>query len=186
MGWEVADDSVGHDGIWFTYTASIRLLPSGYGVAVLGNSGLGLGNEGTGELADKIADLVEGGDPDPIPPLRLPLDLVLGGLTVLTLALGVRRMVRRTAWLDKYGNRSTWRLALRTAPRLLPVVLWLFLPDLLGWFTGGRDITLLQLCYTAPALMVWAALAAILNLVTIVMRTAMIIKLRSQPEPVAS
>ena len=49
--------------MWFTYTASQLLLPSGYGIAVIGNSGIGLGNEGTDQLADGLATLLAGGKP---------------------------------------------------------------------------------------------------------------------------
>jgi hypothetical protein len=41
---------VRHSGIWFTYSAGVLMLPSGYGIAVMTNSGVALGNEGTSQL----------------------------------------------------------------------------------------------------------------------------------------
>lgn len=175
LGWEQnrGDGRSGHSGVWFTYTADILLTDSGYGIAVLGNGGFGLGNEGTVELTEQIAELTEGKQTDGATSMRLETDLALAALTLLTVGLAVRRLTRTSQWVN--ANRSGgWRaLTLRLAPRLLPVVLLLLLPYLLGRFvSGGRDITLLQLAHYSPALVTWAGVAALLNLVTIGVRVA--------------
>ncbi len=64
VGWETdSEGRLRHSGIWFTGTAGHVLTPSGYGVAVLANSGVGLGNEGTYTLENGIIDLLEGRTP---------------------------------------------------------------------------------------------------------------------------
>lgn len=178
LGWDTAADGrVWHDGIWFTYTASELLLPSGYGVAVLGNSGVGLGNEGTGALAGAIGDLMAGGRPASPAPVRPIVDLVLAALTLLSIALGVRNLRRIGRWTDRARQRPAWQVVLRSAPRLVPLVLLLTLPQLLGLlYAGGRDLTFWQLCYVAPALVGWAGVATVTNAGVLGVRLATLLR----------
>lgn len=175
LGWEVDHGKdgpgVGHGGIWFTSTADILLTDTGHGIAVMGNSGLGLGNEGTGELAVRIADAIDGETADPMPPIRLWTDLVLAAFTLLTIGLGLRRLARTKTWVRQHGAKAWWKVTARLLPRLVPTVLLFSLPYLIGLVVGGgRDVSLLQLAYYSPALMAWAALAAGVNLATVVVR----------------
>ncbi|MBL7255869.1 serine hydrolase domain-containing protein [Paractinoplanes lichenicola] len=165
MGWDTSGGRLHHNGIWFTATASALLLPSGHGIAVLGNSGFSLATGGTDALADALASLIETGRPPAPPaPTRLIVDLVLAALTVLSVLLGVRRLRR---------GGPLGMAAVRLLPRAVPLVLLVSLPYLLGTIVGnGRDITFRQLTYTVPALVVWVAVAALLNVGTIVARVA--------------
>jgi CubicO group peptidase (beta-lactamase class C family) len=175
LGWDTESDGrVRHNGVWFTCTASALLLPSGHGIAVLGNSGIGLANEGTDQLADALAALVTGGRAPSGAPARWIADLVLAGLTLVSVVLGVRNLRRARTWAKR---GPSWRLALR----LIPLVLLIALPDLLGRvLAGGRDITFGQLAYYSPALVVWASCAALLNLGVLTARVAAL--LRPAPE----
>ncbi|MBF9130652.1 beta-lactamase family protein [Plantactinospora sp. S1510] len=181
MGWDTdRKGRVNHSGIWFTYTADTLLLPDGYGIAVIGNSGIGLANEGISPLADELATLVTGGEPSTGAPVRLIVDLTLAGLTLLSLLLGIRNLRRARIWADRFATRPPWRLALRLLPRLTPLALLVVLPDLLGRIVGGgRDITFIQLCYYSIALVSWTAVAAVLNASVL---TARIVAL-SRPRP---
>lgn len=181
MGWDTdSDGRVHHNGIWFTYTASALLLPSGYGIAVLGNSGFSLANGGTDQLADELATLVQDGRSAPLPPpTRLIVDLVLAALTMMSVLLGVRRLRRTPAWAVRAGERPLWRPILRLLPRLLPVAVLLALPYLLGTIVGGgRDITIRQVAYTAPALVGWSAVAAAMNAGSLVARVVALMRRR--------
>lgn len=175
MGWDTdRTGRVHHSGIWFTYTASALLLPSGYGVAVLGNSGFSLTNGGADQLADALATLLESGTvPPPAAPTRLIVDLALAGLTAVSLLLGVRRLRQTPVWVTRAVDRPGWRGVLRLLPRLIPLVLLLTLPYLLGRIVGaGRDVTYRQVVYTAPALVVWGAVAAAMNATLLSVRVA--------------
>ncbi|MEU5942118.1 serine hydrolase domain-containing protein [Micromonospora sp. NPDC047548] len=165
MGWDTDQKGrVKHNGIWFTHTAHELLLPDGYGIAVMGNSGIGLANEGITPLADRLATLVTGGEPSSDAPVRLIVDLTLAGLTLLSLFLGIRNLRRTRIWADRCATRPSWRLALRLLPRLIPLALLIALPDLLGRLVGGgRDVTFIQLCYYSMALITWTAVAAVMN-----------------------
>lgn len=180
LGWDTGQDGrVHHNGIWFTYTASELLLSSGYGIAVMGNSGIGLGNEGTDQLADALAALVTDGSTSSPAPVRLIVDLVLAGLTMLSLALGIRNLRRTSAWVNRLGGRPAWRLGLRLLPRIVPLGWLVALPDLLGLVVGGgRDITFGQLCYYSPALVAWTTVAAVMNASVLGARVASLVRLR--------
>ncbi|GGS82783.1 serine hydrolase [Planobispora rosea] len=180
MGWDTdRKGRVHHSGIWFTYSAEALLLPGGYGIAVAGNSGIGLGNDGIGLLADRLATLLTGGEPPPGASTRLIIDLVLGGLTLLSVLLGVRNLRRARAWATRLHTRPSRRLTLRLLPRLIPFALLITLPDLLGLLVGGgRDITFVQLCYYSVALVTWTATAAAMNIGVLATRVLALARLR--------
>ncbi|MEZ0071544.1 CubicO group peptidase (beta-lactamase class C family) [Planotetraspora sp. GP83] len=181
MGWDTDQKGrVNHNGIWFTYTADQLLLPGGYGIAVVGNSGIGLGNEGIGALTDELLTLGTGGVPQAGAPVRLVVDLLLAGLTLLSVFLGVRNLRRTRAWAARLAARPSWRLTLRLAPRLVPlVVLLTSLPGLLGQLVGGgRDITFIQLCYYSVALVAWSAVATVMNAGVLAAHVAALVRLR--------
>ncbi|MBW4720615.1 serine hydrolase domain-containing protein [Saccharothrix obliqua] len=162
MGWDTRDDRVRHNGIWFTHTAGQLLLPSGYGIAVLTNAGVALGNEGTPRWEDGLAEVVQGGHPTASSP-RLYFDLVLAALTLFSLYRGIRNLRRRTV-------PKRWVIA-RLVPRVVPAVLLFALPGLSGLLmSGGRDLTLGQLAHYSPALVIWVATAAVLNLAVLGVR----------------
>ncbi|MFF4413302.1 serine hydrolase domain-containing protein [Streptosporangium sp. NPDC001559] len=185
LGWDTdARGRVSHSGIWFTYTAHQLLLPGGYGIAVIGNGGIGLGNEGIGALAEELATLVTGGSPETGSSLRLIIDLVLACLTLLSLALGVRNLRRTGRWAGRFVSRPAWRLLPRLLPRLFPLVLLVFLPRLLGMLAGGgRDLTHLQLFYYSVALVTWTAVATLSNLAVLTTRVVALVRLRRTFHP---
>jgi len=142
-----------------------------------GNSGIGLGNEGTGELAEAIGELMSGGRPAAPTPVRPIADLVLAALTLLSLALGVRNLRRTWRWTDRARRWPAWQTVLRSIPRLIPLGLLLVLPELVGLlYAGGRDVTFRQLCYVGPALVVWAGVAAAMNLSVLGARVATLLR----------
>ncbi len=155
MGW--AADGQGrlrHGGIWFTGTAGQVLTKSGYGIAVMANSGVGLGNEGTSGLENGIADLLDGRTPQEPGSPRLLVDLVLAALTLLSLALNVRAL-RRPRRFPK---------ALQVF-RFVPLGVLVALPALTGLlYGGGRDITFFQLAHYSLPLVVWLGVSSVMNI----------------------
>lgn len=174
MGWDTYGGRVRHGGIWFTYAAGQVLLPSGYGIAVMANSGVALGNEGTGGLEDGLAVLLEGGVPETRS--RWAVDLVLAALTASSAVLGARALRRTAAWAPR---RPWWRQALRQAHRLVPIAALVALPDLAGLlYPGGRDITHAQLAHYSPALVAWLVVASAVNAAVLVTRAVALVRLR--------
>ncbi|WP_086664123.1 serine hydrolase domain-containing protein [Lentzea kentuckyensis] len=161
MGWQA--DSQGqlrHSGIWFTATAGQLLTSSGYGIAVMSNSGIGLGNEGTYGLENGIADVLDGRTPAEPTSYRLITDLVLAGLTLLSLALGIRAL-RRPRKLHK-----AWQVL-----RFVPLGVLVALPTLIGLlYGGGRDISFYQLMHYSLPLVVWLGVSSVMNISVAVVR----------------
>ncbi|MGW3963219.1 serine hydrolase domain-containing protein [Amycolatopsis sp. NPDC005003] len=152
LGWRVRDGKTSHTGEWFSHTAAQVLLPGGYGVAVLANTGMALDNEAE-LLAEDLASLLAGGTPEPALPAGVVADRVLGALALVAVGLaviGVRR-ARKLRW---------WRLV----PPLLPLLPLAFLPQLLGWVFAGRRGTYDQVLYVWPGLVVALGVAALAGL----------------------
>ncbi|WP_410594487.1 serine hydrolase domain-containing protein [Amycolatopsis sp. lyj-23] len=153
LGWSVRDGRVSHTGDWFSHTAAQVLLPGGYGVAVVANTGMALDNEAE-LLAGDLASLLTGGAPEPALPAGVVADRVLAALALVAVGLavlGVRR-ARKRHW---------WRLA----PPLLPLVPLVFLPHLLGWVFAGRRGTYAQVLYVWPGLVAALGVVALAGLV---------------------
>jgi CubicO group peptidase (beta-lactamase class C family) len=161
MGWRADQQGrLRHSGIWFTGTAGQLLTSSGYGIAVMANSGVTLGNEGTYGLENGIADVVEGRTPPEPESYRLLTDLVLAALTLLSAALGIRALKRPRRF------HKAWQVL-----RLVPLTILLALPTLLGLlYGGGRDITFFQMAHYSLPLVVWLGVSSVMNLSVAVRR----------------
>ncbi|MEU3641962.1 serine hydrolase domain-containing protein [Lentzea sp. NPDC034063] len=161
MGWEADQQGrLRHSGIWFTGTAGQLLTSSGYGIAVMANSGITLGNEGTYGLENGIADVLEGRTPPEPESYRLLTDLVLAALTLLSVGLGIRALRRPRRF------HKAWQVL-----RFVPLAVLLALPTLLGLlYGGGRDITFFQLAHYSLPLVVWLGVSSVMNLSVAVAR----------------
>ncbi|KOV82974.1 hypothetical protein ADL03_22650 [Nocardia sp. NRRL S-836] len=161
LGW-TADErgSLRHSGIWFTGTAGQLLTKSGYGIAVMTNSGVGFGNEGTSGLEDGIADLLDGAvPPEPSSP-RLAIDLVLAALTLSSLGLTIRALRRPRRF------HKAWQVV-----RFVPLGVLVALPAMTGLlYGGGRDITFFQLAHYSLPLVVWLGVSSVMNIGVAVVR----------------
>ncbi|WP_460441297.1 serine hydrolase domain-containing protein [Amycolatopsis stemonae] len=150
LGWAVRDGRISHTGDWFSHTAAQILLPGGYGIAVVANTGMALDNEAE-LLARDLASLVRGKTPEPALPAGVVADRVLGALALIAVGLavlGVRRARRKPRW---------WRVV----PPLLPLVPLALLPQLLGVVFAGRRGTYAQVLYVWPGLVVSLGLVAL-------------------------
>ncbi len=153
LGWSVRDGRTSHTGDWFSHTAAQVLLPDGYGVAVVANTGMALDNEAE-LLAQDLASLLRGGALEPALPAGVIADRVLAASAVIAIGLavlGVRRARRKPRW---------WRVV----PPLLPLVPLAFLPQLLGWVFAGRRGTYAQVLYVWPGLVAALGVVALAGL----------------------
>ncbi|GAB2965864.1 serine hydrolase domain-containing protein [Micromonospora polyrhachis] len=156
LGWSIATSASGapvieHSGDLFTSTAYQALLPaSGYGVAVMANTGLAHGDASA--LIARIIALLEG---TPVPSTGTPLLVIdgvllaLASVTALLAGWGVLRARRwaagRRAWL--------WTVA-RLLPLLLPLLLFSSIHHVVSVLYRGRDVAWIQVTYLYPTFMV--------------------------------
>ncbi|MFI6910256.1 serine hydrolase domain-containing protein [Nonomuraea sp. NPDC050394] len=165
MGWYTGRTASGapmlkHTGWLLTHNAVQVLLPgSGYGIAVVTNTGMMSGDDAA-IIADGLIDLAEGRPDRQLAPFTSSADPILAGMTLLTLALGALGVYRARTWARRRSGRATWRLVVRLAPYALPVALFAGLAELFGLLMN-RSGTLAQISYVWPALFVWTATAAL-------------------------
>lgn len=133
LGWQLSSQSVkpariAHSGADTTYQAQQDIVPSsGYAVAVLLNSFTPT-YEHAYEISSGIIQLTEGNDPEIKAPVPTIIDLSLGVITLIYLALGIKGIIRSKKWSDNRKQHPAWRFYLRLIPQMVPVVGigWLF------------------------------------------------------------
>ncbi|WP_018347528.1 serine hydrolase domain-containing protein [Longispora albida] len=178
MGWARRTENgklrIDHGGNLFTATGSMTLVPgSGYGFAVLSNSA-GITDDAY-PIVDGLIALSEGrspGEPGAVLPI---VDAVLAALTGLAAVLGVLGFRRSRRWAQKRAGAPRWRAGLRIAGVLVPVALLAGYIPMIEFLMGGRTVTLGQVAYASPALLVLLSVAAAAGLVTAMIR---IVRLR--------
>ena len=139
LGWihsgsDVTPARVSHSGVITGFNAQQDLVPSmELGVVVMLNSYTPT-REHAYEISSGIITIMGGGEPELGLPIATISDLVLGTLTLLVLALGVRGVRRATQWVDRRRDRGLPRFALRLAPLLIvptvAVLVFALLPNL--------------------------------------------------------
>ncbi|GAB3451449.1 serine hydrolase domain-containing protein [Streptomonospora sediminis] len=151
-----------HGGALSTYSSYQFLVPeTGYGVAVLINTGISLTEEDVWGLADGLLALTEGRTPPEGGSWLWRVDAVFGVLTAAAAALGVRGLVRSGAWAARRRRRPLWRAAVRLLPYLVPPALLAAFQPAVDFLMGGRDGTWLQRFYGVPAELGFLVLAAL-------------------------
>ena len=168
MGWDTdSGGRVRHNGIWFTYTAGQLLLPSGYGIAVMANTGMAFSDASA--IADALVAIAEGEAPDavsPIPP-SLPRDALFLLATLVTFGLGGWAVRRSRHWAARRAGRPLWRAVARLLPYTAPIAMCLAMTDAFNW---------IQLAYLYPGYPVWLVSAALVCATLIVTRALRLLK----------
>ncbi|MEV0232909.1 serine hydrolase domain-containing protein [Nonomuraea sp. NPDC050786] len=160
LGWMLGTTKRGtpvveHDGDLFTSTAAQLLMPeSGYGVAVMTNTGTAFGDADA--LMDGIVAMIEGDRPEipPMPPM-LVTDILFVLLTVVTVGLAVRGVARSRRWASEHRGR--WR----HLPYLVPLAVCFAVAPIMRVLLRGGDIMWVQVVYLFPTFMLWLVTAAV-------------------------
>ncbi|OZM76724.1 serine hydrolase [Pseudonocardia sp. MH-G8] len=155
LGWSVGRTPSGaplvsHGGDLFTSTTCQALLPeSGYGIAVMANTGLAYGDASA--IGKRLVALIDGEPAAPASAQTVAVDGVLLGIALLALALGTIGFVRARRW----ATTHTIRRALIGVPLLLaPLVVLVLFPAIVRALYRGRDITWTQAFYLYPSFMI--------------------------------
>ncbi|RKS08674.1 CubicO group peptidase (beta-lactamase class C family) [Nocardiopsis sp. Huas11] len=173
MGWRPVpgEDRMAHGGTLFGYTAYQTVAEErSLGVVVLNNSLTPL--DTAQPLAVALLELAQGSTPDQPVPVHRIIDAVLGALALVTVGLGVRRVLGARAWALRMAGRPRWRAVARSLPRLLPLAL-IAAFVVLGALSGAKTSVVWALGVGSvglTALPVWLVVAALANTVTVVVR----------------
>ncbi|RKS07698.1 CubicO group peptidase (beta-lactamase class C family) [Nocardiopsis sp. Huas11] len=170
LGWTTRSSPEGtamvsHGGVQFTYTAYHALLPeSGYGIAVLADTGLGVSDASA--LLYGLVALADGQEPAaPTTRMLFWLDVAMVVLVALSGYLAVRGVRRAGAWALAARGRAWWWSAARLFPGMALMVVAMVPHRLTAWSAGGRDVPWAHVFYVVPgvftALMVGAAACAV-------------------------
>src|SRR5699024_4334662 len=114
LGWSLSSPNVkpariSHSGALTAYQSQQDIIPSsGYAVAVLLNSFTPT-YEHAYEISSGIIQLTEGNDPEIKAPVPTIIDLSLGVITLIYLALGIRGIIRSKRWSDNRKQHPAWR-----------------------------------------------------------------------------
>ncbi|HZE41270.1 MAG TPA: serine hydrolase domain-containing protein [Stackebrandtia sp.] len=169
LGWEVDRDHghtvASHSGVWFSYTARQTIdTDTGWGVAVMANAGMSLSFDAPYELSQGLLALTRGEQPAPNTSAQSTSDLVVGALTILTVAWGVWRLARVRRWVERRTHRPLWRNALALTRSLFPVLILALYPEIGKLIAGGRTATWLEYLYTWFSVVGWLLVAALFGL----------------------
>ncbi|TDQ54301.1 serine hydrolase domain-containing protein [Actinorugispora endophytica] len=169
LGWSVGETRSGariveHSGDLFTSTAHQALLPeSGYGVAVMANTGMAYGDASA--IVEGLVAMIEGGDATVPQPqgqvLLLGTDAVFLLLGAAAVLLSGRGVLRSRRWAGRRAGAPLWRTAARLLPLAGPPVLFAEVHRVVGFLYRGRDVAWIQVPYLYPSFMVLLGAAAL-------------------------
>ncbi|TNC45274.1 serine hydrolase domain-containing protein, partial [Mumia zhuanghuii] len=130
LGWRRSTsrspERIGASGVLGTFNAQQDLVPdSGYGVVVMLNSFTPT-REHAYEMSTGIIALTEGKDVEVGLPVATLVDLFLGALTVLAVALGALGLRRHRRWVARRAAWPLWRFVLRLLPQTIAPALAIF------------------------------------------------------------
>jgi CubicO group peptidase (beta-lactamase class C family) len=176
MGWQVSAAGdlprrIEHTGVLSTFSADQVLLPdTGYGFALLYNGYSALTD--TASIRAGVAALLTGTTPPTtsVPRLRI-LAALFTCLTLGTLALGARALLRLDRWRGRNRRRSYRRMLPGALWTLLPAAALALLPTAVLQMTG-RVFTHAQLSRSMPDLVIWLGAAAATGAVVLAARLA--------------
>ncbi len=161
MGWRVSDIGVAravhHGGILPTYRGKMVILPElGIGVAVLTNVSTVIGSPSSHRIADGVAAIASGQEPDPAPrwALRWILLAVAIGMALIT-ALQLRGLFLAVRASRSFGVAAR---EIGFAVALIPGLPWLVG---IGWIEMWRQ---------APDMTAWIVVAASIGVATGLLR----------------
>ncbi|UHA73253.1 serine hydrolase domain-containing protein [Paenibacillus sp. 481] len=179
MGWSIAGEKekIFHNGLLWTYYAEQVLLPkSGYGIVVLYNSGFNpLVNYSS--FTQGISDILSGQEPEQ-PALHVQIvEIIIALITVVTVGIGIRRLLRLNQWEQTYHKRAKWVTWFFHLVTLIPLLLLMFFPQVLTFIAAGRVLSWERIILAMPSIFIWLVLAAVFSVVVVICRCARMYKM---------
>ncbi len=181
MGWMVMNPNqeprvIEHNGNLATFHSDAALLPEkGYGIVLLYNDNYML--SGFETIKQGVIDLLQGKQPSAGNWNVSIISSMLGILTLLTVVVQVRSLLRLSRWVVKAKNTSAWRHVPGLIWAFTPAGLLIALPRLTAAFTG-RVFGYVHLFFALPDIVVWLGLSAVLGASLGTARIALLVRRR--------
>lgn len=190
MGWFAKTENgrrvIEHNGIISTFYSEAVLLPdAGYGLVLLYNvHSLALDVVGFPEIKNGLIALLVGQQPAPGKLSTGLLEMLVGGLTLVGLALGIHRLLRLPGWREKAPMTPLWRHLLGIGWSFVPAVVLLASPQLVA-MTSDRVFNYAQLFRSMLGIMTWLSLSALLGVLNGLARLLFLVRqVPELPRPV--
>lgn len=186
LGWSASGPGVdpprvGHSGATSRYSTQLDVVPgSGYGVVVMLNSFTAV-YEHNYAIGSGVVEITEGKSPSPGWPVLTLVDLGLGLLTLLVIALTARGVRRGDRWAARRRSWPAWRYALRQLPQVIFPTLAVFLVLLVPALKDNPS-TPLDVLAMWPAAMVLLLALALSGVVLIAARSRGLLRARASAE----
>jgi len=170
MGWFVYDNNkIGHGGTFWTYQAEETILKKdSIGILILYNGGINIFTD-PGSLRRGVESIISGDEPESISPPAIVYELIVSFLTLLAIALFVRRIKRMNKWQEKFNRKSRLAKGLIFMVPLIPIIILVFIPSIIT-VISGRVLNWERTFWMMPSIVISLAIASILNMVIVVMR----------------
>ncbi len=177
MGWFLtANANLYHSGILWTYSAEQMIITKDrYGIVVLFNGGLNPFVDYY-SFTQGIADILTNKEPE-VP--FLPdwfYAIFAGAILVASICLSIRRLLRLKHWQKNYAQRPLWRSWVYLLLRILPFILFLFIP-LLITAISGRVLSWERIFLMLPEIMLGLGITALVNLMVVITRLVKVMRI---------
>lgn len=166
MGWVVnGDNTAHHSGILWTYQAEQILLPrEDYGIVLLFNSGLNAFQDYS-SFRLGLVDIIRGHSPEPIWPVDLLLESLVGLFTLVACYFGILAINNPRKW----EGEGRLAISLKVLLKIIPIVVLFSLPGLL-YLLSGRVLNWQRVFWMMPSIVVWLGVQSLLNSLVILCR----------------
>ena len=175
MGWREGAPAgeprrISHGGAMPIFASYQGLFPeSGYGIAVLSNSGLYPLYEDTYPVVRAVNEIIEGETPRPAASVASIGDGTLAVLTLGPLAMGLLGLIRARMWASRRSNSPRWRTVLRMLPYQIPFIILAAVFTCI--FALGYDLSVaVSFSFLWPAFTIWLVVDAISGMAVSVAR----------------
>ncbi len=167
MGWITGKNTIYHAGILWTYQAEqIVMKDEGFGIVILFNSGLNAFVDYS-SFGQGISAILRGQTPDDSDLSKLYV-VIIGCFIIITIFMGVRRILRSKEWVDRHKGDSRWKLSFLFLVRLFPLGIFICIPYL--FYLLDRVLSWERIFWMMPEVILWLGLAALFSLIIVTLR----------------
>jgi CubicO group peptidase (beta-lactamase class C family) len=172
MGWNLSKsdqekNQISHTGILWTYKSETIIQPAeGLGVVVLFNSGLNAFVD-YASFSNGIMDILTNKPVSESFFSNQWAEIIVVVCMLLTVIWTISSIKNKDKWYQKRISRPKWLIFLGLSLHVIPLLLVLFLPQILPFIGGGRVITWTGMYFMMPSLCIFLLLVGICHMIVL-------------------